>query len=132
MEIPMAATTRPIMNGARLEPGEGFRWSMMARVIPTRAAVPTTWSTNGSTQLPWKYWAGNVAKIEKVPTEFCWAVWVASSRAVIDEWYSAYTTAAPRNAPSTWANQYGATLRRTANERVTAGLRCAPLTPPAT
>jgi hypothetical protein len=31
--------------------------------------VPTTWSTNGPSQLP-KYLAGNVAKIEYVGIEF--------------------------------------------------------------
>src|SRR6476646_8596253 len=45
--------------------------------------------------------------------------------------------AAPTNAPTTREIQYGTTfghgnLRRTANARVTAGFRWAPLTPPAT
>ncbi len=47
------------------------------------------------------------------------------------------TTIAARNAPMTWAPQYGSTLphanpRRTASASVTAGLMCAPEIPPAT
>jgi hypothetical protein len=40
----------------------------MANTNATRNAVPTTWSTNGPTQFP-RYFAGKVAKIEKVVTE---------------------------------------------------------------
>ncbi len=51
--------------------------------------------------------------------------------------YTRKTSAAPTNAPITWAAMYGRTfaqanLRRTANASVTAGLMWAPLTPPAT
>ena len=51
--------------------------------------------------------------------------------------YTQNTRAAPTKAPATWAAQYGTTfrqgnLRRAAKASVTAGLRCAPLTPPAT
>ena len=51
--------------------------------------------------------------------------------------YTRNTSAAPTNAPMTWAAMYGRTfihgnLRRTANASVTAGLMWAPLTPPAT
>src|ERR1700743_3230807 len=47
------------------------------------------------------------------------------------------TIAAPVKAPSSWAAQYGSTLRqgklrRTAKASVTPGVRGAPLTPPAT
>jgi len=67
-ERPIATTTKPITIGARFALTGWLSSSTIANTNATRNAVPTTWSTNGPTQLP-RYSAGNVAKIENVVTE---------------------------------------------------------------
>ena len=57
-------TTRPIIHGPRLDWTGVLRMSITATTNMTRNAVPTIWSRNGPPQPPWKYGAGNVAKIE--------------------------------------------------------------------
>src|SRR5689334_17887540 len=67
--MPIATTMKPTISGGRLARGGWLRSSFSAKMNASRNAVPTTWSTNGPTQLP-RYLAGNLAKIEYVGTEF--------------------------------------------------------------
>ena len=69
--------------------------------------MPTTWSISGPPYPPWKYPAGNVAKIEYVaracPPLF--GVWLTRLNGLIALSYTRNTRAAPTNAPNTWAPQ---------------------------
>ena len=63
-EAPIAATMKPMISGPMFEPTAVFLASMTATTSITRKAVPTIWSISGPPIVPWKYGAGNVAKIE--------------------------------------------------------------------
>lgn len=68
--MPTAATTKPTTSGPRLAFTAWLRTSRTAAISISRKAVPTIWSTRGPHTPPWKYAAGNVAKMEKVA--FVW------------------------------------------------------------
>jgi len=68
--VPIAKTANPMINGPRLEVGLRLRPSVMAKTQISSSAVPTASSTNGPPTEPWKYEAGNVAKIENVVSAF--------------------------------------------------------------
>jgi hypothetical protein len=103
--MPIAATARPMASGARLEPTAVLRVSMRATTKISRNAVPTIWSISGPAYPPWKYGAGNVAKIENV-ARACpppRGVLADVLNALIALVYTSRTRAAPTNAPQTCA-----------------------------